>query len=146
MWGEKVSKSPHNKMHSLINCSHRRHSTALSTHQLLFLFVVWLVVDSIFRHWSLSGWLECLKSQLDPVIKAVPVGADCSLIYTVPIGSCSCRVIILLCRLRLSRHAVHNNAAKNVVSQTQLEFWSKWALLCITKIIISTAVSSTSFR
>ncbi len=36
---------------------------------------------------ALSGWLEYLKSQLDPFMKAVPVRADWSLIYTVPIGS-----------------------------------------------------------
>lgn len=60
------------------------------SHQCLLLFSLHLMVDTIFRQWSLSAWLEYLKSQLDSVMKAVPVGADWSLIYTVPIGSCDC--------------------------------------------------------
>lgn len=55
-----------------------------------FIIFLRLGVDTFFRHRPLSGWLEYLKSQLDPVVKAVPVGADWSLIYTVQIFSGDC--------------------------------------------------------
>lgn len=73
-----------------LKCSQRQLFDRHSNHQWFLLFSLRLVVDTFFRQWALSGWLEYLKSQLDPVMKAVPVRADWSLIYTVPIGSWDC--------------------------------------------------------
>lgn len=88
--GGKVSKAPHNKTNCLIKCSRRYifHGTPDASTFILICRVTRGGRD--LQAMVFICWLEDLKSQLDPVIKAVPVGADCSLIYTVPIGSCSC--------------------------------------------------------
>lgn len=89
---EKGTTSPQNV--GSLKCSHCQFGDRQSSHQYSLLLLQFFSAAQWWTpspgRWVLSGWLEYLKSHLDAVRRAVPVRADCSLIYTVPKGSWDC--------------------------------------------------------